>query len=327
MPETTLTKSDGFAVLSTKLDDCAETIKRELSEVHRLFLELVPRCKTIGNQLNTAKGFHGNDTAGFYSWCETNFGIKQRQVRTYLAFAGKIDRIEAEAKSQSIELTSMEQGLALLAPPKEVADINSDDFRLTHMVSAVARARGAMTRAQEAIFDLVGANAIDRRHLAAFEAMQLVLDTWSSTKQTAAGTFIPSTAGAPKLDLAVDRPQEEWSEVDIIPAEVDITPENAEPEDLEDMAWSQSDDDLARLEKAKLPVGEKITKWTLAQLEEGKALCDGNQSRLAKALGTSSANVSVNLKRKRAKQAAEDYPAKLRAENAAKQKAPEPAVA
>lgn len=301
----------GLAVLSTKLDDCAATIKRELSEIHRLFLELVPRCTTIGNELNRAKGFFGNDTSGFYDWSEQNFGIKQRQVRTYLAFAGKIERIEAEAESQSIELTSMEQGLALLAPPKQTSDTDTDDARLTTMVAAVGRARGAMIRAQEAIYDLVGAQGIDRRHLAAFEAMQLVLDTWSSATANEQGTFIPDTSSAPKLNLAVDCQTEEWAEES--PTTVDVTPENAEVEDLEDLAISQSDDDCARLEREKLPVGEKPGKWTLAELEQALALCDDNQTRLSKAMGVTKAAVSHQLKKKRDANKALSYdPLKVR---------------
>ena len=48
-----------------------------------------------------------------------------------------------------------------------------------------------------------------------------------------------------------------------------------------------------------MPVDEKPSKWSLAQLEEALALCDNNGARLAKALGVSRASISDNLKRKR----------------------------
>lgn len=298
MSETTLTKSNGFAVFAPKLEACAETIKRELSEVNRLFLELVPRCTTIGHELNRAKGFFGNDTQGFYAWAESNFGIKQRQVRTYLAFAGKIERIEAEADAQNVALTSMEQGLALLAPAKEVKDSDTDDARLEALSGAIARAKGATTKAHAAILEVVGVSGLDPRTRAAFEAMEWVLNSWSTPEVTDDGT-ITSPVAVETLPLAVNR-QDDWKDE---PAESPTKDEPTAEAPADDAP--QEEKDKALLKSKGLPADQKPGKWTYAQLEEGLALCDDNQTRLAAAIGVSKAAVSSNLKSKRPKVEAE----------------------
>ena len=46
-------------------------------------------------------------------------------------------------------------------------------------------------------------------------------------------------------------------------------------------------------------MSEKPSKWTLAQLEQGLALVDDSQTRLAAAMGVTKAAVSSQLKKKR----------------------------
>jgi len=313
MTELTLIESGGLSPTSLQnLEDCAKTIRNELSEVNRLFMELIPRCTTIGEQLRKAKGIHGRETQAFYAWAEQNFGIKQRQVRSYISFANNIPAIEDKAQAQGIKLTSMEQGLALLAPPKPTK-LETDDPLREQMVAAVGRAKGAISRAQDAVLDLVGVSGVDRRHIAAFEAINVVLDSWTHAKPDAEGTYVFGASDTPILGAAVNRQTEEWTEEkqgdpDSLesPTTVDVTPETSkldseydQVEDLEDLAVSQSDDDCARLEREKLPVSEKPGKWTLPQLLFALALCDDNQTRLAKAMGVSKAAISHQLKKKR----------------------------
>jgi len=284
----------GFAVLSRGLDDCAAAINEELSHLNRLFSdELIPRCKSIGQTLAKARGLT-TTTADFYKWAEESVGIKQRQVRTYLRFAEKLPSIEAVAEEQEVKLTSMEQGLALLAPPKEEKDSDTDGARHQAMAAALGRAKGALTRARDAIAEVVGIEGIDKRHLQAFEAMECVLDVWgSSTPTEDGGVIMRNTSEAPKL-LAVDR-QDDWSEESPTETvEVEATPAEAETN-----TPSGGQTDTQKLASAGLPMSEKPSKWTLAQLEQGLALVDDSQTRLAAAMGVTKAAVSSQLKKKR----------------------------
>lgn len=290
MTITTAYKPGSFAVLSSQLDSFADTINSELSEMNRLFKdEFIPRCQTIGDTLAKAKG-NTTNTAAFYEWAESKCGIKERQVRTYLRFAHQLPAIQAVADSQTVELTSMEQGLQLLAPTK-VSDFDSSG--MTTMVSAVGRAKGAISRAMETMFDIVTVDGIDPRHREALELAQFVLNQWAESSLTDQGELLlPSAATASAVDC-----QPEWqdtpTEVEPVAVIIDDAPTPPQGPPL----WAK---DRQRLIDNGLPIDLKPGKWTLAQLEQGLALCDDTQSRVAAAINVTRAAMSSCLRRKRA---------------------------
>ena len=100
-------------------------------------------------------------------------------MRTYLRFAEKLPSIEAVAEEQEVKLTSMERSWHCWHHPRG-EDSDTDDARHQAMAAALGRAKGALTRARDAIAEVVGIEGIDKRHLQAFEAMECVLDVWGS---------------------------------------------------------------------------------------------------------------------------------------------------
>ena len=267
-----------FAVTTKHLNECAETIRRELASIHSLFAELTPRCTLIGKTFSRAKGFFGNDTKGFYSWSESNFGIKERQVRTYIAFAKKVELIKEKAEGDQIHLTSMEQGLALLKPTPEPTDSDTDSARMQALTGAAGRAKGAMIRALDTAFEIVGTTGLDPDQRDTIEQAIRILSYWSEATVTPEGNLaLPATV--------TNQPKPEWTD----PPTTD--------------ANTPTKGFSSVLTKAGLPVGTKPGQWKLGQLEQALALCDDNQTALANAIGYTKAAVSSQLKKKRAKAA------------------------
>lgn len=302
---------NGFAAKhAAHLAEHAKTIIDELQQINRLFQdELIPRCTKVGDALQKARGFF-TDSDAFYQWAESTVGIKQRQVRTYIRFASKLNAITGAAEEQNVQLTSMEQGLALLAPVKEEVDQDTESYRIQQMVAAVGRAKGAISRAVEAICEFRPAG-INPEQQAVLENARRILESWADNSSNPGGVIDTNA-------LAVNRQQADWSD-DTPAAATSPTSEELEqrldrldaqaaqllavPTEATEQQPSEETADLNRLVKAGLPVSEKPGKWTLAQFEEGLALCDDNQSRFARTIGVSKASISSSLKKKRAQAA------------------------
>ena len=140
----------GSAALAAVLDPIAAEINEELAALKTLFVEeLMPRAKRVGDALRKARANFGTN-AHFYEWSEKAVGIKERQVRTYLRFADRLPAIEAAAEAEGAKITSMEQGLALLAPAKPQEERTEQELAVAAMAVSTGRAVGAIGRAIEA---------------------------------------------------------------------------------------------------------------------------------------------------------------------------------
>ena len=77
----------------------------------------------------------------------------------------------------------MEQGLELLAEPKEEIDHDTDEAGMESLKGSIGRAKGAMSKAHAAICEVVVLMASTRTR-AAFEAMEYVLNSWAEPTNT-----------------------------------------------------------------------------------------------------------------------------------------------
>ena len=233
----------GSSALSEVLTTIAAEITTDLNELRTLFRdEFVPRAKRIGDALNRAKGNFGNN-ADFYDWAAEAVGIKERQVRTYLRFANKLPAIEAAMEETDTKISSMEQGLALLTPPKEEEERTEKEMAVARVAQTTGRAIGGLTAAIEAIADLAP-GGLTTSEVDQFQRTCDILRRWGTIEDT------------PEKVLAVDCPPVETT-----------TASDPEWSDEAVTTESPSVGDPLPLDK---PVGE----WNLHQLERGLAQYD-----------------------------------------------------
>ena len=107
-------------------------------------------------------------------------GLKQRQVRTYLRFAHKLPAIEAAMEETDIKISSMEQGLALLSPPKEEVEMSEKEAMVAAVAQKTGRARGALEAVMDSIYDLAP-NALSPQEVQLFQQMGDLLTRWGRT--------------------------------------------------------------------------------------------------------------------------------------------------
>jgi hypothetical protein len=292
--------TEGSTAISAVLESIALEIKEDLGHLHQLFRdELIPRCTRIGNALARARSqFRTSEL--LYEWTEATLGIKGRQVRTYLRFTDRLPVIEAAAEEQGVEITSMEQGLALLAPARVELALTDREVKAAAVAQAVGRAKGALGRALEAIYDLQP-SGLTARELEVLQAATDLLTSWgnpSAGPLPVAITPLDGSSGHRPPELAVDRqPQPEWEE---LPTEVEeITPTATTSEPIPVGGPIGPDPELsAKGSAAGLPMHLKPGQWSLVQLEEGVELY-GGQAALATAVGVSRSAINGQLKAKR----------------------------
>ena len=277
--------TQGSIGLEKVLESIREELLPELDALRSLFNEEVsPRAKRIGELLLRAQGNFSRNL-DFYDWADTAVGLKQRQIRSYIRFSQRLAAIEAAAEDQGVPISSIEQGLALLAPAKEEDKRSEGEIKVAAVAQATGRALGAITRAMDAIYDL-SPSGLSPAEVQLFQDLGDLLSRWGSTRSTTvedSAADVVEVEPTPTTELAVDR----QDEIKVEPTVVVVEPQESDNPDRQ------------RLVGEGLPVDEKPSKWTLAQLEQALALCDDNGATLAKALGVSRASISANLKKKR----------------------------
>lgn len=282
----------GNAAMSAVLSDLATEITSELHQLKEVFnREVAPRAKRIGQLLSRARGnFPANSQ--FYDWAETTVFIKQRQVRSYIRFYERSAAIEAAAEEKQVPISSIEQGLALLAPEPTTIEITDTERKLNACAQAVGRAKGAISRAMDSIYDLTP-GGLSAEELRAMDAVLAILNRYG--EPALAGTIPVVVTTEP--ELAVDRPPvDDWVEQ---PAAAAPAAEVVDP-------LESDNPDTIRLGAVGLPCHLKPSKWTPAQFAEGLAMCDGVQARFAKAIGVSRASISSLCKKYNLNQDPED---------------------
>ena len=278
----------GSAALAAVLDPIAAEINEELAALKTLFVEeLMPRAKRVGDALRKARANFGTN-AHFYEWSEQAVGIKERQVRTYLRFADRLPAIEAAAEAEGAKITSMEQGLALLAPAKPQEERTEQELAVAAMAVSTGRAVGAIGRAIEGICE-IAPGGLSSQELLLLQNASDLLRRWGSITPDDASNITPPTT-VDVEPLAVDR-QPEWE------AETP-EPTNQQLEQRLQQLDAQAEELLAQEATNDLPMDQPLKQWTLAQLEEGIARYD-SQAGLAKELGVTRAGVNGALKRLR----------------------------
>jgi hypothetical protein len=304
----------GSSAIAAVLESIAVELVGELTALRRLFDEQVaPRAHHIGQLLARARS-QFPQSAAFYDWAQSTVGIRERQVRSYLRFFERYDAILRAAEEQEAQISSIEQGLALLAPARIEPERDENELRLAAVAQATSRAKGSIGRALEAICELHpgGLTPADQ---AVLQAAYDLLDRWGKAGAIPPTKVVITPAEPPELPSAgaalaaiAERAIEAHSDPEP-PATLAVTAEEFE-EWLADptatlpkvsaKAKAAPDPQLVgRGEAAGLPMGLAPSKWTLAQLEEGSALY-GNNSALGRALGCSSNAIGQQLKRKRA---------------------------
>jgi len=273
--------TQGSAAIAQVLESIRDELLPELDALRTVFqVEVAPRAKRIGDHLIRAQGQFARNL-DFYDWADTAVGLKQRQIRNYIRFSQRLAAINAAAEDQDVPISSIEQGLALLTPVKEDDTRTEEEIKVAAVAQATGRAKGALSRAMDTIYE-ISPGGLSQTEVRLFQDLSDLLTRWGSTTST------PDAAidVTPAPQLAVDnQPVEQWPE------------ESTEAEDFD----LDENPGRARLVAANLPVDDKPSKWSLSELEEGLALMDDNQSKLAEAIGCTKAAISSNLKRKRAK--------------------------
>lgn len=270
----------GSTAIAAVLESIASDLVDELQALRQLFeAEVAPRAKRIGELLSRARGQFPTNAA-FYDWAEAAVGIRQRQVRSYIRFFERFELIASTADEQGVPISSIEQGLALLAPASIELERTEQEVRLAAVAQAVGRAKGAMSRALEAIYDLTP-GGLTRQELEVLQAATDLLTRWGEAPITTATVEITSADHSPALS---PEPEPELA-VDCQPEPLTVTADEFEewlaepsatlPTTVADLPSPRSGPDL--------PYSEPPGKWNLAQLEEGRAHY-GTWSKLAEAM-------------------------------------------
>ena len=265
--------TQGSTAIAAVLESIASDLVGELQALRQLFeAEVAPRAKRIGQLLTRARGqFPSN--AGFYDWAEVTVGIRQRQVRSYIRFFERFELIASTADEQGVPISSIEQGLALLAPASVELERTDQEVRLAAVAQATGRAKGALSRALEAIYE-ISPGGLTRRELEILQAATDLLTRWGEAPITTATVEItpidhgPALSPEPEPELAVD----DWSEA---PEAQPLTITATLPTTAAGLPSPRSGPDL--------PYSEPPGKWSLAQLEEGRAHY-GSWSKLAEVM-------------------------------------------
>ena len=239
----------------------SEEIRAELTALKQIFFtEVAPRANRIGELLKSARTMH-NSTNDFYLWVESEVGIKERQCRTYLAFHNKFALIQDAADEEGISISSMEQGLALLAPAN-----NSGPDERTHQqvltakcVSQAARARGAIRGLGESIAFL--------------------------REDFGEGVVLPGGITQEEIDL-VFKAQAILQKLDpkadpLSGKPADPAPQWTDPQPVVEVQPIEESQPAER--DTSLPLVLPPRDWTLSQLEEGKSFY-GSWQKLANAM-------------------------------------------
>ena len=306
--------TQGSSAIAAVLESIREELLPELDALRNLFQqEVSPRAKRIGELLSRAQGNFSRNL-DFYDWADTAVGLKQRQIRSYIRFAQRLAAIEAAAEDQRVPISSIEQGLALLAPSKEEDQRTDEEVRVAAVAQATGRALGSLNRAMDAIYDL-SPGGLSPDEIDLFQRLGDVLTRWGSTTKTPSPAITALASVADRhidstTNLAVNRQQEEpveplptatademydWIEDGMKPQAVEAVEQVSPPVE------SNASDNPKRqylIDKG-LDVDAKPSKWSLGDLEFGLSLCDDNGATLAKAIGVSRASISGQLKKKR----------------------------
>ena len=215
--------TQGSSAIAAVLESIRDELQPELDALRSVFQqEVAPRAKRIGDLLTRAQGNFPRNL-DFYDWADTAVGLKQRQIRSYIRFSQRLAAIEAAAEDQGVPISSIEQGLALLTPAPEEDRRTDDEIRVAAVAQATGRARGALTRAMDAIYDLTpGGLSPDDVRL--FQELGDLLTRWGSTTKAPSPAIEALASVADRhieasAELAVDR--QEW---------VDPQPTTVEPE-------------------------------------------------------------------------------------------------
>lgn len=279
--------TQGSAAIAQVLESIRDELLPELDALRTVFQEEVaPRAKRIGDHLIRAQGQFARNI-DFYDWADTAVGLKQRQIRNYIRFTQRLAAINAAAEDQEVPISSIEQGLALLTPVKEEDTRTEEELKVAAVAQATGRAKGAIARAMDTIYE-ISPGGLSQDEVRLFQELSDLLTRWGST--TSAPEAAIDVTPAPQLAVnSQPVSEDQWPE------------ESAEAEDFSIEPTTDANPGRSRLLAANLPVDDKPGKWSLSELEEGLALMDGNQSKLAEAIGVTKAAISNNLKKKREK--------------------------
>ena len=206
--------TQGSAAIEAVLESIRDELLPELDALRSVFQqEVAPRAKRIGDLLARAQGNFARNL-DFYDWANTAVGLKQRQIRSYIRFSQRLAAIEAAADDQGVPISSIEQGLALLTPAPEEDRRTDEEVRVAAVAQATGRAKGALTRAMDAIYDLTP-GGLSPDELRLFQELGDLLTRWGSTT-TAPSPAVEALASVADrhieatAELAVDR--QEWTD-------------------------------------------------------------------------------------------------------------------